>query len=390
MAASSRRLLSLDVMRTLAIVLVMFRHRPPQIALGDGWLRWLNVTLHRGGWVGVDLFFVLSGFLVSGLLFHEYKKHGRLDLKRFLVRRGFKIYPAFYAFLGISVAYWTWVKPNPKFTTERLLAEIFYVQNFFPRLWDHTWSLAVEEHFYLGLALVLGLWGLAAGRVKKGSLFQDLSWIPRLCFAVCVACFVARFSLAYVPEFRVKPTLKALYYPTHLRMDNFAFGMGLSYMYHFHAETLRAFVAPRRWAFVFFGLVLLMPPFFVNIRGPFMMSFGFAHAYLGSGMMLAGLLYMNVTQRNYLVRAIAYVGFFSYSIYLVHLPVMKWLFPLVVTSGKVSWAVGMPLFVAMSCVVGIVFAKVIEMPMLKVRDAMFPSQGSALGTESTKDDAKEA
>jgi peptidoglycan/LPS O-acetylase OafA/YrhL len=50
------------------------------------------------GWIGVDLFFVLSGFLISGLLFNEYKARSSISFKRFFIRRGLKIYPAFYLF----------------------------------------------------------------------------------------------------------------------------------------------------------------------------------------------------------------------------------------------------------------------------------------------------
>lgn len=78
----------LDLLRLVAILLVLGRHLLP------GYENNTFLSIWRtGGWVGVDLFFVLSGFLVSGLLFEEYKKRGSLDLKRFLIRRGFKIYP---------------------------------------------------------------------------------------------------------------------------------------------------------------------------------------------------------------------------------------------------------------------------------------------------------
>jgi peptidoglycan/LPS O-acetylase OafA/YrhL len=61
----------LDILRCVAIIVVMFRH-------GE-----ISAFLHRVGWVGVDLFFVLTGFLISGLLFSEYKKRGTISLKRF-------------------------------------------------------------------------------------------------------------------------------------------------------------------------------------------------------------------------------------------------------------------------------------------------------------------
>ena len=78
------RLQEIDFLRGLAILIVLFRHH------------WLTSFTFNFGWVGVDLFFVLSGFLVSGLLFSEYKKFGDLKPSRFLARRGFKIYPMFY------------------------------------------------------------------------------------------------------------------------------------------------------------------------------------------------------------------------------------------------------------------------------------------------------
>jgi peptidoglycan/LPS O-acetylase OafA/YrhL len=77
----------LDILRCIAILLVFGRH-------GFIYGTWMNV-----GWAGVDLFFVLSGFLISGLLFNEYQKTGEISLKRFYLRRGFKIYPAFWAML---------------------------------------------------------------------------------------------------------------------------------------------------------------------------------------------------------------------------------------------------------------------------------------------------
>ena len=85
------------------MLLVLGRHYAPLTldgvapAIATVALRWGQV-----GWIGVDLFFGLSGFLVSGLLFTEYRRHGRVEAGRFLVRRGFKIYPAFWMLLLVS------------------------------------------------------------------------------------------------------------------------------------------------------------------------------------------------------------------------------------------------------------------------------------------------
>src|SRR5438270_7344794 len=98
--SSGSRLPGLDLLRGIAVLLVLGRHMwdvPPDVQHPLG--RVLEVW-QRGGWVGVDLFFVLSGFLVSGLLFSEYKQFGTVSPGRFLLRRGLKIYPAFYVFLA--------------------------------------------------------------------------------------------------------------------------------------------------------------------------------------------------------------------------------------------------------------------------------------------------
>src|ERR1700730_5300453 len=81
---------SLDILRCVAVLLVLGIHVPH-------YRLWARV-----GWTGVDLFFVLSGFLISGLLFRDYQEHGSIDWKRFLIRRGFKIYSSYYIFLAVA------------------------------------------------------------------------------------------------------------------------------------------------------------------------------------------------------------------------------------------------------------------------------------------------
>jgi len=101
----SSRLVVLDALRALAVLLVIGRHlRIPYSLSPESGTRVFAELWQRGGWIGADLFFVLSGFLVSGLLFREHQQHGRVSLGRFFVRRGLKIYPAFYAFLAATLA----------------------------------------------------------------------------------------------------------------------------------------------------------------------------------------------------------------------------------------------------------------------------------------------
>ncbi|MGA2230896.1 MAG: acyltransferase family protein, partial [Tepidisphaeraceae bacterium] len=97
------RMVQLDVLRGVAILLVMGRHfavSPTQA----GWLSFPAGVWYVFGWTGVDLFFVLSGFLVGGLLLGELRKYGRLDVFRFIIRRIFKIWPAYYVLVLGSIA----------------------------------------------------------------------------------------------------------------------------------------------------------------------------------------------------------------------------------------------------------------------------------------------
>ena len=137
------RLRELDFLRGIAIILVLLRHQA------------LFEFTSEMGWIGVDLFFVLSGFLVSGLLFREYIKFGNIKPMRFLIRRGYKIYPIYY--LSVFI-YLTPYLLNGNFPLWKLLHESIFIQNYTKGLGyinPASWSIAVEEHFYLSFVLIL-------------------------------------------------------------------------------------------------------------------------------------------------------------------------------------------------------------------------------------------
>src|SRR5258708_988951 len=93
----NRRNLQLDCLRGVAILMVIMCH---SVLFRLPYWDWRLVL---SGWAGVDLFFVLSGFLISGLLFAEYRRGGTIRFRRFAIRRALKIYPAFYALVLLTV-----------------------------------------------------------------------------------------------------------------------------------------------------------------------------------------------------------------------------------------------------------------------------------------------
>jgi peptidoglycan/LPS O-acetylase OafA/YrhL len=205
---AASRVAALDVLRGIAVLSVLISHAKLQYtSLPAAFSRSLNAVAIL--FSGVDLFFVLSGFLVSGLLLREYQRHGSIHPWRFLVRRGLKIYPSFYAFLltsiAVSLAFRIW--PHP--TTSNIVSESLFVQNYGTPLWSHTWSLAVEEHFYLCLVALLA--GLVTSRRGNG-----LRFIPAIVACVAITCPLLRFLTAWlIPEFAFHLHLA----PSHLRFD---------------------------------------------------------------------------------------------------------------------------------------------------------------------------
>jgi peptidoglycan/LPS O-acetylase OafA/YrhL len=364
------RVKQLDVLRAVAILLVFGSHK-------ESYTVW-----SRAGWVGVDLFFVLSGFLVSGLLFKEYSKLGKINPKRFLIRRGLKIYPAFYVFLLFTLLVKLLFRvPIPR---SSILSEGLFLQNYMPGLWAHTWSLAIEEHFYLLLALIFFL---TLKRTAKGTnAFRRLPLI-----AVLIALLI--LTLRGFTSYYVQPRdLLTHAFPTHLRLDSLLFGVLLSYYDHFHHDAFVAFVARKTWLILSLSCALILPCLFFNQLSFFMSTVGFTLLYLGFGGLLVIALYGEVNLPGPAFKlwkpiesALAYIGFYSYSIYLWHVAIATWgmLFIRRFFHHPIDYRLEFFLYVVASIVCGIVMAWMVEQPVLRLRNRYYPARSEAVAENSS-------
>ncbi len=180
-----------------------------------------------GGW-GVDLFFVLSGFLIANLLFTEYRSRGDIGFARFFIRRALKLYPSFYLLLTLTMLYC--LLRHIPYTLKNFLGELLLTQNYIGSMWGHTWSLAVEEHFYLLLPVILAL----MMRNKRGSAdpFRMLPYVFAGMAAACLALRLWNAKLHPVEDHHIH------YEPSHLRADALFFGVFLAYLRNFRPSIL--------------------------------------------------------------------------------------------------------------------------------------------------------
>ena len=365
----------LDVLRCVAVVLVMIHHAG------------ISSFFTRVGWIGVDLFFVLSGFLISGLLFGEYQRRGSINFKRFFIRRGLKIYPAFYTFLILTavVPYAArrvqTLDPShfPLSTPARYLHEIFFVQNYYQGVWDHSWSLAVEEHFYIFLPVLLLVLARFASNREDPFRILPAAWL-----VIATLGVIFRGFSVYTGT----PNFHMAYTASHARMDSLFFGVLLGYLHHFRPALIENFMQSNRHriAIALASAALLSTTCFCSRNDRFFATWGYSFVYLGFGGVLLLSMYVQGIPPSGLAlaarglgKAMAFVGMYSYSIYLWHGPCGVWL------PGLLRRMVRFPtgeygrfaVYFVGTLVVGIAMSRLIEFPALHLRDRFFPATSIA-------------
>jgi peptidoglycan/LPS O-acetylase OafA/YrhL len=333
------------------------------------------------GWVGVDLFFVLSGFLVSGLLFQEYRATRGVRVGRFLLRRGFKIYPAFYTLIAVTVvADLLLARPVPP---SHLLGEVFFVQNYVGGLWTHTWSLAVEEHFYLLLAVLVA--GLVSRRSPSRDRGDPFAVILPLFAVVAVLALGARFVTAAIAS----PELALHLAPTHLRIDSLLSGVVLSYLFHFRREWLAARVQSHHQMIALVSVLAVAPCLFLPVTSRVMQTIGFTSLYIGFGGLLllalhrapapasSGRPHPAMAAFGLFASALAWLGTYSYSIYLWHMPVQAW--STIVLARTTGWlppaTLAWCLYFVEAIGAGVLMSLLIERPGLALRERLAVTAG---------------
>lgn len=189
---------ALDGLRGIAVLSVLALHAlipPPPIAFIRDHMR----TVWMGGFLGVDMFFVLSGFLITALMIQEMDRTGTVSLTRFYIRRALRLLPVLFVFLVVGLLFVIIFRSADEqvVANHDALKVMAYIPNYLPigtTAFRHTWSLGVEEQFYLiwpGLLLTL-LWLLRRLKIDK-------RWLV-LILAIGVCCVVLERAYLYSVE----------------------------------------------------------------------------------------------------------------------------------------------------------------------------------------------
>ncbi|CAG2159880.1 acyltransferase family protein [Cupriavidus numazuensis] len=364
------RLLQLDFLRGIAIIAVMGIHFFT-VDTGSTLVWLVEYPLKHFGREGVTLFFTLSGFLVGGLLLREYAGTGTIDARRFIVRRMFKIWPAYYALILFHVV----IGRHPRDTF--LVQNTFHLQNYLGSSIAQTWSLAVEEHFYL--LLPLALLGVARARPSPQTLLVLLA-------ALCTLVLAGRLAAVAAGD------LEGAYVYTHYRVDSLLYGVMLAVVYWLMPATYRALAARRTWLVA--GVALLLAWLLCLQRTVALQEgIGFTVQSIGFCALIVLVLEHSGRLRETLAyRSVAWIGVYSYGIYLWHTvarepgrivirTALEWGWP-----PLLIWALATVLQFAIAIVAGYVTTRLVEFPFLRLRETVMPARRSALPAEGMATD----
>ena len=338
----------LDGLRGVAIVIVMIFHA--------------GVPYFEGGFIGVDIFFVLSGFLITLLLLQEHEKYQSVSLKNFYARRILRLAPALFLLLFTFCVYsFIWID-EAKATSNYIdaLISLFYLSNWSramsihpPDFLGHTWSLSIEEQFYF-------LWPLTL--LAMLSLSKRLKYVFAMTALLAVSSWFLRIYMSLNGA-----TVERLYNGLDTRADALMVGCALAVLFHQWHEKGIDLCRFRRW--ISFGamlasICLLIIVYRGNWRDTYMYYFGFFAVEIFVAVLLVEILtnpkglFCVLLSKKWLV----WIGSISYGLYLWHYPI----FHVLRGYGAGTWTVVFAGFAITFCV-AVISYYALERPMLRFR-----------------------
>jgi peptidoglycan/LPS O-acetylase OafA/YrhL len=310
----------LDGLRAISVVAVMMYHAQ---------LTWLH-----GGFLGVEVFFVISGYLITMLLMKEHRRHATIDLRTFWMRRARRLLPALYTLLlTVSIVTVAFYRAGLAALRPQVVAALLYVTNWYlivvnasyfdqlgrPLVLRHLWSLAVEEQFYLVWPLIIfGLLKLTKARIGP------------MAIAIGGGALASAAWMAYLYTPGQDPS--RVYYGTDTRASGLLIGALLALFWR-PENIARSTAADHGRVYDVLGLASLavIAVFFLNATetGPFLYRGGFVLLSLVTLVAIAAATHPATYFGRVLMgnKALTWVGVRSYGLYLWHWPIFVYTRP---------------------------------------------------------------
>jgi len=309
-------IVELDGLRGFAVLIVMFYHfmHVPMISVNSFDRQFENFFL--SGWIGVDLFFVLSGFLITRILFNT--KYDKNYFKSFYFKRTLRIFPLYYLYLIICfflIIPYTFPKMSEFEQAKILIAQksqiwfYFYLSNikqailgfFLGSGLGHLWTLAIEEQFYVFWPLVIK--------------FFSIKNLKRIAVFTLIACLGLRISMYFLHY-----TAVTIYSFTPTRVDTLVMGGLIAFL--FYEQKLKNEKLIHLLLIIFSLLtVVMLYAFGPRATGhPVIYTVGFSLIAMSFSLLLTSLLSerKTVLKRIFSHRILVFLGKYSYAIYIFH------------------------------------------------------------------------
>lgn len=361
----SERLHGLDHLRAIAIILVMIFH------FGQGTPSWLE-PIKQIGWTGVDLFFVLSGYLIGFQLLKEYKQTSGINFKHFYLKRFFRIIPVYIATL---ILYYSLPNLREGSGLPPLWRFLTFTQNLgldaqTQKSFSHAWSLCIEEQFYLLLPITIII-------VFK-SRIQGLT--PYLIVGLIILGFILRiynwneFVQPHIDSGSRRQMfygfIEKVYYPSYNRMDGLILGVGIASIFNFKPR-IKDYLTKYGNIVLLIGLIVFMIAYQIcdNLITYKAMIYGLPLISLAYGIIVIAaisptcFLYKLKTKFTFIVATL------SYAIYLTHKQLYHLVKHWIDRLGNESiqqWTFWICIIIAI--LGGLILHLVIEKPFLRLRN----------------------
>jgi peptidoglycan/LPS O-acetylase OafA/YrhL len=360
-AIGSTRAPGLDLLRALAIVAVMVYHISSHGIAMPGFV--------EHGWMGVDLFFVLSGYLIGWQILREYARGGEPRWGHFMFGRAMRILPAYFAVLAVYVLLPQWreggdLQPLWKFFTFTLNLAPDWQSGL---AYSHAWSLCVEEHFYI--LLPLAVW-LLAGRSRAR--LVGVAALGVVAGGMLLRAWLWRNQVA--PHFdsgdfgtAARNYVATIYNPTYARLDGLVFGVMLAAVRAFR-PTWWAWLLRGAWPLLALGAAILACCTRIEPVSPLGAIVLYPLVALGCACLLAGAVSPATWVGRQPLPGARLLAMLAFSLYLTHKQVYAWLDNLLPGLGERTAPGAFLIYSVASVAIASVLYLGVERPGLRYRE----------------------